>query len=206
VNFESETTWCEFGLFDDFGLMMITMWPAIPMFLIQLHGATRFWKKIGVWTYFVIFLEWLPIAYVIQTNQNFFLQFQIDVSTIVVIFGFSFIAAGIVLHSWTAILLGLKATIGYTELEKVESSADSELIVSGPFSIVRHPSYWAHTAILFGTFLVSGFIFVGILTFIDFLIAYVITMELEDKELVERFGAEYQEYMKQVPKFFPKIR
>ncbi|MEJ2272274.1 MAG: methyltransferase, partial [Candidatus Bathyarchaeota archaeon] len=133
------------ALFAAFGLMMITMWPAIPMFLIQLHGATNFWKKIGIWTYLVLILEWLPIAYLIQANQGFFLQFQIEVFTITIVLGFSLIAAGIILHSWTAILLGLKATIGYTELEKVQSTKNTKIITSWPFSVVRHPSYWAHT-------------------------------------------------------------
>lgn len=174
------------------------------MFLIQLHGATNFWKKIGIWTYLVLILEWLPIAYLIQANQDFFLQFQIEVFTITIVLGFSLIAAGIILHSWTAILLGLKATIGYTELEKVQSAKNTKIITSGPFSVVRHPSYWAHTFILFGTFLISGLIVMGIISFIDLLIAYFITMELEERELIERFGDEYLEYQKLVPKFFPK--
>ena len=63
-------------MFENFGLMMIAMWPAIPMFLIQLHGATNFWKRIGIWTYAVVILEWLPIAYFIYAIQGFFFQFQ----------------------------------------------------------------------------------------------------------------------------------
>jgi protein-S-isoprenylcysteine O-methyltransferase Ste14 len=35
-------------------------------------------------------------------------------------------------------------------------------------------------------------------------IAYFVTTELEDRELTERFGNQYQEYKKKVPKFFPK--
>lgn len=192
-------------LFTGFGLMMITMWPIIPMFLIQLHGATKFWKKIGIWTYLVIILEWIPIAFLIQANQDFFLQFQVQIFDLIIILGFSFIAAGIVLHSWTAILLGLKATIGYTELEKVQKSKNTKLITKGPFSVVRHPSYWAHTFILFGTFLVSGLIVMGIIVLIDLIIAYFITMELEEKELIERFGEDYSKYQNEVPKFFPKL-
>ncbi|MEJ2240520.1 MAG: isoprenylcysteine carboxylmethyltransferase family protein [Candidatus Bathyarchaeota archaeon] len=193
-------------MFENFGLMMIAMWPAIPMFLIQLHGATDFWKKIGIWTYAVVILEWLPIAYFIYAIQDFFFQFQFEFNIIIAIIGFSFIAAGIVLHSWTAYLLGLKATIGYTELEKVQYSKKDRIITSGPFSIARHPSYWAHTFILFGSFLVSGLSTLAAITIVDILIAYFITMELEEKELVDRFGKEYIEYQKQVPKFFPKIK
>ena len=192
-------------MFDDFALMMIAMWPAIPLFLIQLHGATSFWKKIGVWMYAVVFLEWLPIGYVINLHRDFLLQFQLEFSSLFIIIGFCFIGAGIVLHSWTAKLLGIKATIGYIELEKNSKHADEKLIESGPFSVVRHPSYWAHTFILFGTFLLSGSVLVGVITLIDLLIAYFVTMELEDRELVERFGDRYEEYKKRVPKFFPKV-
>lgn len=192
-------------LFENFGLMMIAMWPAIPIFLIQLHGATDFWKRIGIWTYAVVILEWLPIAYFIYANKDLFFQFQFEFDIIIAIIGFSFIAAGIVLHSWTAFLLGIKATIGYTELEKVQNSKEGQIITSGPFSIVRHPSYWAHTFILFGSFLASGLSTLAIITIVDLLIAYSITMELEEKELVERFGNKYRDYQKQVPKFFPKL-
>jgi len=193
-------------LFDDFAVMMIGMWPAIPLFLIQLHGATSFWKKIGVWMYVVVFLEWLPIGYVINFHREFLLQFQLEFSIFIVIIGFSFIGGGIVLHSWTAYLLGIKATIGYTELEKNPKPTGEKLIDSGPFSVVRHPSYWAHTFILFGTFLISGSIIVGVITLIDLLIAYFVTMELEDRELVERFEDQYEDYKKRVPKFFPKVK
>ena len=193
-------------MFENFGLMMIAMWPAIPMFLIQLHGATNFWKRIGIWTYAVVILEWLPIAYFIYAIQGFFFQFQFEFNIIIAIIGFSFIAAGIVLHSWTAFLLGLKATIGYTELEKIRNIKNDQIITTGPFSIVRHPSYWAHTFILFGSFLASGLSTLFIITIVDILIAYFITMELEEKELVERFGNRYLDYQKQIPKFFPKLK
>jgi len=185
--------------------MMMAMWPAIPLFLIQLHGATSFWKKIGVWMYVVVFLEWLPIGYVINLHRDFLLQFQLEFSSLFIIIGFCFIGAGIVLHSWTAKLLGIKATIGYIELEKNSKHTDEKLIESGPFSVVRYPSYWAHTFILFGTFLLSGSVLVGVITLIDLLITYFVTMELEDKEFVERFGDWYEEYKKREPKFFPKV-
>jgi protein-S-isoprenylcysteine O-methyltransferase Ste14 len=38
----------------------------------------------------------------------------------------------------------------------------------------------------------------------DFAITYFVTIGLEDRELVERFGKQYREYRRKVPKFFPK--
>ena len=136
--------------------------------------------------------------------RDFLLQFEISFPEAVFFFGVLFVVGGVLLHSWTAKLLGIKATLGFTEI-KPNSQVTCKIVVSGPFSVTRHPSYWAHTFILLGTFLISGIISVGVIVIIDLLIAYFITIELEEKELVQRFGDDYKEYKKQVPKFFPRF-
>lgn len=192
-------------MFNDFAMMMVMMWPFIPMFLIQIHYATNFWRKIGIWTYFVILLEWLPFAYALYSWQTVILQYEITIALPLRALGVAAIAAGVILHSWTAKILGIKATISYTELKPETAEKTKSLITSGPFSVVRHPSYWAHTSILAGTFLITGIITVGIISLIDLTITYFVTTELEDRELTERFGSQYLEYKKKVPKFFPKL-
>ncbi len=191
-------------MFNELALMMLMMWPAIPMSLIQLHLVPSFWRKLGVRTYLVWLLEWLPVAYVIRSLQDALLQNEIPVNSPIIAIGVFFVVAGIALHAWTAKLLGIKATVGYTEL-KPETDANGSLVMSGPFSVVRHPSYGAHSLILVGTFLITSVIAVGIMALTDLLIAYFVTMELEERELLERFGDQYEKYRMKVPKFFPKI-
>lgn len=193
-------------MFNEFALMMVMMWPFIPMFLLQIHYAVDFWRRIGVWTYFVVLLEWLPIAYVLYSLQNVLLQYEVAVALPLRVLGGVLIAAGVVLHAWTAKILGIKATISYTELKPETAEKTKSLITSGPFSVVRHPSYWAHTSIIAGTFLITGIITVGIIALIDLAITYFVTTELEDRELTERFGKQYMEYKMKVPKFFPKLK
>ena len=84
-------------------------------------------------------------------------------------------------------------------------SEKTGLVTSGPFSVVRHPSYWALTAIITGFFFITGVIAVAIIAAIDLAITYFITTMLEDQELVGRFGSQYIEYQLRVPKFFPKL-
>ena len=134
------------------------------------------------------------------------LQYEIAVALPLRVLGVALIVAGIVLHAWTAKILGIKATISYTELKPGTAGKTEILITSGPFCVVRHPSYWAHTAIITGTFFITGIICVGIIVLVDLAITYFITTELEDRELAERFGQQYLEYKKVVPKFFPKFR
>jgi protein-S-isoprenylcysteine O-methyltransferase Ste14 len=193
-------------MFNDFAMMMVMMWPGIPMFLIQIHYGIDFWRRLGLWTYVAIFLEWLPVAFALYWWREVILLYEVAVTAPFVVLGVVAIAAGIVLHSWTARLLGIKATISYTELKPETVEKNKILVTSGPFSVVRHPSYWAHTMIITGTFLITGIIAVGIIALIDLAITYFVTAELEDRELTERFGNQYEEYKKRVPKFFPKPR
>jgi protein-S-isoprenylcysteine O-methyltransferase Ste14 len=191
-------------VFNELAMMMVMMWPVVPMFLIQIHYAVDFWRKLGLWTYVAIFLEWVPVAFVLYLWREVFLRYEVAVPMPFVVLGVVAVVAGIALHGWTAKLLGIKATISYTELKPETAEKNEMLVTSGPFSVVRHPSYWAHTMILTGVFLITGVVAVGIIALIDLAITYFVTTELEDRELTERFGNQYQEYKKKVPKFFPK--
>jgi protein-S-isoprenylcysteine O-methyltransferase Ste14 len=63
----------------------------------------------------------------------------------------------------------------------------------------------AHTSLWLGFFLLTGFISLGLLTIIDLLLSYFIIIPLEERELVQRFGQEYMDYEKKMPKFFPRF-
>jgi len=180
------------------------MWPFIQLFLIQVHVAPHFWRRLGIGTYLIILLEGLPLVYVIDLWQTPILHYQVLLPVSLFAVGVALVATGIGLHLWTAKLLGLRATIGYTELTSQNDPQD--LIISGPFAVVRHPSYVAHTFIFTGIFLITGVIMVGIMAFADILISYFVTMELEERELRQRFGEPYHTYQRKVPKFFPNIR
>jgi protein-S-isoprenylcysteine O-methyltransferase Ste14 len=192
-------------MFSELAIMMIMMWPAIPMFLIELQLAISFWRRIGLWTYLVIVAEWSPIGIALYLLQNQLLSFEVTLGTPFLTLGIILIAAALGLHTWTAKLIGLKATVGYAELKPDEQLKNQNLVVSGPFSVVRHPSYWAHTAIMTGILFVTGVVATGIIALIDLTITYFITTTLEDRELVDRFGSQYKEYQKRIPKFFPRI-
>jgi len=81
-----------------------------------------------------------------------------------------------------------------------------KLVVQGPFRVVRHPAYLAHTLMFVGIFLATGFVGTGVLALLDFVTSYFAITRLEEKELTTRFGKEYEEYRASVPKFIPVLR
>lgn len=111
---------------------------------------------------------------------------------------------GVALHVWTGKLLGWKALVGYSELKL--QSGPQKLVKEGPFSVMRHPTYFAHTLMFLGVFLMTGFMGTGFLVLTDFVISYFVIIPLEERELLTRFGGEYRRYKESVPKFLPRIR
>jgi protein-S-isoprenylcysteine O-methyltransferase Ste14 len=57
-----------------------------------------------------------------------------------------------------------------------------------------------------GVFLLTGVIAVGVVTMFDFLVVNAVIIPLEERELLSRFGEEYVQYKKRVPRYFPAIR
>ncbi len=178
-------------------------WPVIPLFWIPLHVATAFFKKLGFITYVMPLISWLPITYLIYRNKSFLLQSKISLPIGINIIGILFFIVGSLLHIWTARLLGFRGIIG---VPQIYTKVKRQLVMEGPFAIVRHPTYLAHTLIFSGVFLVTGVVSVGIITLLDFIIVNIIILPLEEKELSVHFVEEYRLYKKKVPsRFFPWI-
>ncbi len=186
---------------DLLALITILVWPVVPLFWIPVHGLSRFFRKIGLLTYIMPPLTWIPIIYLIFKFKEELLSFRYEMPVFINIMGLLLIVLGALLHIWTGKLLGLLGLMGIPEVTK---RVRIKLVSEGPFRIVRHPTYLAHTMLFSGIFMLTGVLTVGILTLADFLLVYFIIIPLEERELSERFGDEYAEYRKKVRyRFFP---
>jgi protein-S-isoprenylcysteine O-methyltransferase Ste14 len=189
-------------MLDLLAFMTIALWPVIPLFWIPVHGLSRIFKKLGLLTYVVPLFTWLPLAYLIFRNRELLLSWKIDIPIGLRTLGFILSVIGTSLHVWTGKLLGLWGLIGLPEISK---RIEGNIVTKGPFSVVRHPTYLAHTLMFSGVFLITGAVTVGIITFIDFLLVYALIIPLEEKELLNRFGKDYNLYKQKVPKLFPRV-
>ncbi len=189
---------------ESLAIMTLIFWSAIPLFWIPVHLATGFFRKLGLFTYLMPSIIWVPIAYGIYHYRSFLLQFKMQLPAILNITGIPLFLLGTSLHIWTAVLLGGLGIIGVPE---VSSKAKSSLVTKGPFSIVRHPTYLAHTLIFLGVFFITEEVSVGIVALLDFIVVNSMIIPLEEKELLSRFGEEYKRYKLTVPaRVFPWMK
>jgi protein-S-isoprenylcysteine O-methyltransferase Ste14 len=187
---------------ETFALIVIMSWPVIPVFWIPVHFATGFFRKLGRLTYLMVAAIMVPMLYSIYANREILVADKTELPLLVNVIGLAIVATGLLLHVWAAILLTLRGIVGIREIVAPE---ESQLMDKGPFGVVRHPTYLAHTMIFFGAFLFTGIWSVGLLTIVDFLTISLIIIPLEERELGKRFGMEYEEYMKRVPRLMPLI-
>jgi protein-S-isoprenylcysteine O-methyltransferase Ste14 len=189
---------------DILAIMTLMFWPVIPLFWIPVHVAVRFFRRPGLAVYLLPIFTWLPLAFLIYRHRDFLLQFKITLPFPCAIIGWGLLISGTLLHIWTARLLGLWGIIGVPELS---GRVEEHLAAEGPFSMVRHPTYLAHTLMFSGVFLITGSLTVGIVAVIDCIVVNSVIIPLEERELADRFGEEYASYKKKVPsQFFPLFR
>ena len=181
-------------------LVAIAGWPLIPICWLQIHSRPGFWRKRGGFTYVPILLEWFAVALLVFAFRNSVLGTRLDLGALRWA-GLIIALIGVGLQAWATRLLGWRILVGYAEL--VPQATHQRLVTQGPFSIVRHPTYLAHTLFFAGIFLLTGYVGAGVLALADFLTSYFLITPLEEGELQERFGDEYRKYKEHVPKFFP---
>jgi protein-S-isoprenylcysteine O-methyltransferase Ste14 len=113
--------------------------------------------------------------------------------------GVMLFVGGLFLRWWAIVTLGRFFTVDVT-IEK-----DHELVESGPFRVVRHPSY---TGVLleFAGFALSLGNWVALLVILlPIVAAFIHRMNVEEEALTRALGTHYAEYMKHTKRLVPFI-
>ncbi|MGH8830655.1 MAG: methyltransferase family protein [Polaromonas sp.] len=100
------------------------------------------------------------------------------------------------------ILLGLMLVItGWREV--FHARREGRMATGGIYGLVRHPQYCGILLAVFGQ-IVHWPTVLTVVLFPVIVFAYARLARKEEKEMLKRFGVEYQDYMQRVPMFFPR--
>ncbi|EOD42258.1 Putative protein-S-isoprenylcysteine methyltransferase [Candidatus Nanobsidianus stetteri] len=113
---------------------------------------------------------------------------------------------GFILFIIGIILQGIaEATLGKYYLPSIGTVEGQKIVKDGIYKYIRHPGYLGEIIIFFGLGFVT-YSLLGILgAFIVSLMVYVGEVIPEEKYMLEKFGKEYEEYMKETFRFIPYI-
>src|SRR5713226_190272 len=116
--------------------------------------------------------------------------------------GWLLIAAGIALY-FACAFWGFAAGGQGTPLPM---DPPKKLVVEGPYGVVRNPMYWSVASVLLGEAAVFHSVALVELTAIFGVAVNVFVLLYEEPALKRKFGAEYEEYCRRVPRWLPRFK
>ncbi len=185
-------------------ILVIASFPPSLLLWVAIHPFAAFWRRVGaVWTYVILGLPVAAFMAGVWLFRKTLLVLDLGTNMFTMILaGIAFGAAVLLKRSVVAQLRFAKLA-GMPELSKEEYPG--KLLTEGIYSRVRNPRYieallWVMAYALFANYLGAYIVVVLSLPMIY------LVVRLEERELRERFGTAYEEYCRQVPRFFPKPR
>lgn len=157
------------------------------------------WKKVkGVkmakWTWITFSITY-PLLIFGSAGEYFLIPRKINlwISGI----GIGIVAIRIWLKWWAMLTLG-----DYWSVH-IEIRESHKLKKEGPYCYLRHPAYLSNLMEYLGVPLIANAYYTLIGVLLIYLPLNLIRLQLEEKELIIKFGKEYEDYRKKVPALFP---
>lgn len=137
-----------------------------------------------------------PIIFYLFTSR--LKPFSFSLPTRVRWLGAGMIFAGNLLFIWSHRALGMNWT-PFLEIRKGHT-----LVKNGPYKFIRHPMYAAIFLIGIGISFLSANWIVALSYILPAITLYLIRISDEEKMMIEQFGNEYREYMRNTGRLIPK--
>ena len=117
-----------------------------------------------------------------------------------IVAGGALFAAGLALAVWTMRLFAVRG-----RGTAAPWNPPKRLVVAGPYRHVRNPMMTSVFTMLAGETLVTGSFVLAIWFGVFFLVNAIYLPWVEEKELERRFGNDYLEYRRNVPRWLPRL-
>ncbi len=114
--------------------------------------------------------------------------------------GMAIVAIRIWLKWWAILSLGEYWSV------QIEIRESHKLTRDGPYRYVRHPAYLSNLMEYLAVPLIANAYYTLIGVLLIYLPLNLIRLRLEEKELIRKFGKEYEDYRDKVPALFPISR
>jgi protein-S-isoprenylcysteine O-methyltransferase Ste14 len=180
-------------------LTIATMPVALIWFVI--HPFIIFWRKRGaLLAYLTSALIVIPIFTLVLVFRDNVMAVHYEFNWLLISLGALSLVIGMTIGMKRVNLLTPKIMFGIPELS---SKSKGKLITSGIYSKIRHPRYAEVFLMVFGLALMTNYLSMYLLSVAMLVLLYLVVL-LEENELKHRFGNEYTDYCKKVPRFIPR--
>lgn len=185
--------------FSYFALVVFFFDLPVPIYWLIIHPGANFWRRhVRAAFYFAGLGSWLAGGIFVVMFRRLLIGTKAP-SILAAIVGMAFVAADFVLFYYAGKHLGHRKLVGHAEL-----TGKTELARNGIYRYARNPRYSGMMLAVVGACLMAGTGWGWIVGALWFVLVMG-TILLEEREMRQRFGREYEEYCRAVPRFIPRI-
>ncbi len=184
-------------------VMVVSLVPTVFLWVV-IHPFIGFWRRVGPLGTYACVLTFFGLGiYGMVLLRESLLAVEFGTQWPLVVLGASLVGASswmrirIQRHFPTGTLAGLP--------ELAPDRYPQALVTDGPFGVVRHPRYMQFMVALAGFCLIANYLALYAV-FALWIPGLWLIAVLEERELRDRFGAAYDDYCRQVPRFVPRLR
>ena len=183
-------------------LLTVVMVPPFMVVWFVVHPLVGFWRRLGPFrTYTFLGLFVLIAMWPLYILRDRMLSVSFGVNWVLVILAIQIFLISMLIGVLRMRHLKPSAMIG---LPEIRGEGDpGKLLTDGIYSLIRHPRYVEVWLGLLAIALFTNYLAVYILVIVFIPVIYGVVL-LEERELRERFGQEYEKYCAKVPRFIPK--
>jgi protein-S-isoprenylcysteine O-methyltransferase Ste14 len=185
-------------------LLMLMFMPGAVLFWFLVHPFVRFWRRLGVRRAVAIHYTLLAaFAAGVFLLRKTLLAVDFGTNLVLIAVAVPMLAASIVLRWKISRHLRFKTLGGIPEL--APERHPQPLLTEGIYSRIRHPRYVEVLLVMASFALVAN----NLASYVNWIVAIpsvLVIVRIEERELRERFGAEYEAYCAHVPRFVPRWR
>jgi protein-S-isoprenylcysteine O-methyltransferase Ste14 len=183
-------------------ILMIAAAPALT-FWVVIHPFIRFWRRLGAgWTLTLVWgLQAVGMVGLFLVRKPL-LATEFGTSYPFVVVGVVCLAVSVLFRVRLTGQLTPGIVAGLPELSP--DRHPGTLLTDGAYSRMRHPRYAQVLLALLGYALFANYLALYVVVALWVVGLYPIIL-LEERELRDRFGAEYESYCRRVPRFIPKL-
>jgi protein-S-isoprenylcysteine O-methyltransferase Ste14 len=183
-------------------LLMLMFMPGAVLFWFLVHPFIRFWRRLGLRRALAINYTLLSaFAAGVFLLRKTLLAVDFGTNPVLIAVAVSMLAASIVLRRKISRHLRFSTLGGLPEM--APDRFPQRLLTEGIYSRIRHPRYVEVLLVMASLALIAN----NLAAYVNWIIgipSVLLIVRIEERELRDRFGAEYEAYCARVPRFVPR--
>ncbi len=184
------------------GVGLLMALPPAALLWFAIHPFVRFWRRLGAgWTYATLspfVISWMLMAF---AKREALLGLDLGTHLWLLAPAAVCLVTGIVVAVMRRRHLTPRILTGLPELSP--QKRPGKLITAGIYARIRHPRYVEVVLFTAAYAFFANYAGAYATTVLSIPALYFVVV-LEERELRDRFGAEYEEYCRRVPRFLPR--